>query len=99
MQRFIPTRSPATGVMAVLVDLFVGMIVTMPVTHIHANSVFYAALIVIGIGMLLRERIFPPARAQAVASAPAFADVAPVHVAAPVHTAELGHLPAFELVG
>jgi hypothetical protein len=96
MQHFKPTRSLSTGVMAVALDLFVGLIVTMPVTHVRPMVVFYVGLIVIGTGMLLRERIFPPSRMR-VAAAPAQTR----SFAAPsqMHAAELGHAPAFELVG
>lgn len=75
MQRLTPTRSLATGVMAVALDLFVGLVVTMPVTHVRPMTVFYVALIIIGTGMLLRERIFPPARVQA--AVPARAQLVP----------------------
>ena len=64
MQRLTPTRSLATGVMAVALAFLMALIATMPLTHINPMNVGYVAMIVTGTGMLLRERIFVPAQVR-----------------------------------
>jgi hypothetical protein len=60
MQRFAPTRSLATGVVAAMLAFLMALVATMPLTHIRAMNVLYVAMIVTGTSMLLRERIFVP---------------------------------------
>jgi hypothetical protein len=79
MSRFVPTRSAATAVMAIGVVLLLALIVMLPFTRIRPMTVGYVAMLVTGVGMFLRERVFAvtpvviedrraPARAELVAA-------------------------------
>lgn len=58
LKSYVPTRSLATAVMAAGLIALVGMAVTLPLTRVPAPALAFAAMIVTGIGMLLRERVF-----------------------------------------
>lgn len=59
MKRYTPTRSVATVVMALGVATLFTMIVMVPFTSVRPTTVGFVALIVGGVSMLLRERVFP----------------------------------------
>ena len=62
MNRFTPSRSIATGVVAVALAFLLALIATMPLTHVRPMIVLYVAMIVTGTSMLLRERVFVPVK-------------------------------------
>jgi len=62
--RLVPTRSFATAVMTVGLAFLLALVATMPMTHVRPMIVVYVAMIVTGVGMLLRERVFARACAS-----------------------------------
>lgn len=61
MHRFAPTRSLASAAVALMLSFLLALIATMPMTHVRPVIVLYVAMIVTGLSMLLRERVFIPA--------------------------------------
>jgi glucose uptake protein GlcU len=62
MARFAPTRSVATVAFALITTTLLALIVSLPFTTIRPATVGYTAMIVVGVGMLLRRRVFPAYR-------------------------------------
>lgn len=62
MSRFTVTRSPATVVMATLVTIALGLAASVPFTAVRPMTALYVAMLVTGISMFLRERVFVPTR-------------------------------------
>lgn len=62
MQRFAPSRSLATAAVALMTSFLLALIATMPLTQVRPMIVVYVAMIVTGLSMLLRERVFVPVR-------------------------------------
>jgi hypothetical protein len=58
MKRFAPTRSIATVIMAMSLAILLALIVVLPFGGIRPMTVGYVAMLVTGVGMLLRERVF-----------------------------------------
>jgi hypothetical protein len=59
MSRLAPRRSVATAVLATLVTFAIGLAVSVPFTAVRPMTAIYTAMLVTGIGMFLRERVFP----------------------------------------
>jgi hypothetical protein len=58
MKRFVPTRSLATVVMAAGLAILLALIAVLPFTNMRPMTVAYVAMVVTGVSMLLRERVF-----------------------------------------
>jgi hypothetical protein len=61
MTKLVPTRSVATAVLATGVAILLALGVMLAFGQVRAITVGYVALIVTGVGMLLRERVFTAA--------------------------------------
>jgi len=61
MKRFVPTRSIATAVMALGVATVLALAAVLPFSSVRPMTVVYVAMLVTGIGMFLRQRVFAPA--------------------------------------
>jgi hypothetical protein len=61
MKKFVPTRSLSTVVMAIGVVLVLALAIMLPFSSIRPMTVVYVAMLVTGIGMFLRERVFASA--------------------------------------
>jgi hypothetical protein len=59
MSRLVPSRRPATAVLATLVTFALGLAASVPFTAVRPMTAVYTAMLVTGIGMFLRERVFP----------------------------------------
>lgn len=59
MSRLVPSRSVATAVLATLVTFAIGLAASVPFTAVRPMTAVYTAMLVTGIGMFLRERVFP----------------------------------------
>jgi hypothetical protein len=57
MSRYAVTRSTATVFMAVAVAAVLALVVAVPVAGVNPITVGYAAMVVVGAGMLLREQV------------------------------------------
>jgi hypothetical protein len=58
MKRFVPTRGAATVFMALSLCVVLTLAALTPFTALRPATVMYAAMLVTGCGMLLRERVF-----------------------------------------
>ncbi len=61
MKRFTPTRSLATAVMALSLCATVTLAALVPVAGVRPATLGYVAMLVTGLGMFLRERVFAAA--------------------------------------
>lgn len=57
MTRYSVTRSVATLAMVIAVVAFVALLVAVPVAGVHPMTVAFAGMLVVGAGILLRERV------------------------------------------
>ena len=64
MKKFVPTRSIATVVVGLAVAIQFALVVMLPFGSVRPPTVGFVALIVTGVGMLLRERVFPATRSD-----------------------------------
>ena len=58
MKNFVPTRSIHTVVMAIGVATLLALVVMVAFSWVRPLTVGYVALLVTGVGMLMRERVF-----------------------------------------
>lgn len=59
MSRLVPSRNVATVILTTLVTFAVGLAASVPFTAVRPMTAVYTAMLVTGIGMFLRERVFP----------------------------------------
>jgi hypothetical protein len=58
VKNFIPTRSLATAVMAIGVATLLVLLVMLAFSRVRPMTVGYVAMLVTGVGMMLRERVY-----------------------------------------